>query len=54
MSEQMVTVTNTTYINSSVIELLGELLLPHPDQVVLDNAAYQRCFWVQAYKSIED
>jgi len=49
----MVTVTNTTYINSSsVIELLGELSLLHPDRaikVVLDNAAYQRCFWVQAY-----
>jgi hypothetical protein len=49
----MVTVTNTTYINSSsVIELLQQLYLLHPDRpikVVLDNAAYQRCFLVQAY-----
>jgi transposase len=49
----MVTVTNATYINSSsVVELLGKLSLLHPDRaikVVLDNAAYQRCFWVQAY-----
>ena len=49
----MVTVTNTTYINSSsVVELLGKLSLLHPDRVVkvvLDNAAYQRCRWVRAY-----
>jgi transposase len=49
----MVTVTNATYINSSsVVELLGKLSLLHPDRaikVVLDNAAYQRCFWVQSY-----
>jgi hypothetical protein len=39
----MVSVTNTTYINSaSVIELLSQLALLHPDRpikVVLDNAA---------------
>jgi len=49
----MVSVTNTTYINSSsVVELLGKLSLLHPDgavKVVLDNAAYQRCYWVRAF-----
>lgn len=49
----MVAVTNSSYINSSsVIELLGKLSLLHPDQrikIVLDNAAYQRCFLVQTY-----
>ena len=49
----MVTVTNTTYINSSsVIELLSKLALLHPDRpikVILDNAAYQRCYWVRSF-----
>ena len=52
----MVTVTNTTYINSSsVIELLGKLSLLHPDRaikVVLDNAAYQRCYFVRTHAAI--
>lgn len=49
----MVTVTNMTYINSSsVIELLGKLWQLHPDRpikVVLDNAAYQRCYPVRTF-----
>ena len=52
----MVSVTNTTYINSSsVIELLGKLSLLHPEgtvKVILDNAAYQRCYWVRAFASL--
>jgi len=52
----MVTVTNATYINSSsVIELLGKLSLLHPDRaikVVLDNAAYQRCYWVRMHAAV--
>jgi transposase len=52
----MVTVTNATYINSSsVVELLGKLSLLHPDRaikVVLDNAAYQRCYWVRMYAAV--
>lgn len=52
----MVTVTNSSYINSaSVVELLGKLSLLHPDRVVkvvLDNAAYQRCYWVKAYAAL--
>ena len=49
----MVSVTNMTYINSSsVIELLSKLALLHPDRpikVILDNAAYQRCYWVRSF-----
>lgn len=52
----MVTVTNTTYINSSsVMELLGKLWQLHPDRsikVVLDNAAYQRCHLVRMYAAL--
>jgi len=52
----MVTVTNTTYINSSsVIELLSKLSLLHPEgtvKVILDNAAYQRCYWVRSFASL--
>jgi transposase len=49
----MVSVTNTTYINSSsVIELLGKLSELHPVgtiKIVLDNAAYQRCYLVKTF-----
>ena len=52
----MVSVTNTTYINSSsVVELLSKLSLLHPEgtvKVILDNAAYQRCYWVRAFASL--
>ena len=52
----MVTVTNATSINSSsVVELLGKLSLLHPDRVikvVLDNAAYQRCYWVRSFAAL--
>jgi len=52
----MVSVTNTTYINSaSVVELLGKLSLLHAEgtvKVILDNAAYQRCYWVRAFASL--
>jgi len=52
----MVTVTNATYINSSsVMELLSKLSLLHPDRaikVVLDNAAYQRCYGVRMYAAV--
>jgi transposase len=54
----MVSVTNTTYINSSsVMELLGKLRLLHPGRrikVVLDNAAYQRNYWVRWYAALLD
>ena len=56
ITRNMVFVTNDTYINSSsVVELLGKLSLLHPDgkiKVVLDNAAYQRCFWVKMYANL--
>jgi transposase len=52
----MVTVTNTTYINSSsVVEMLGKLSLLHPDRsikIILDNATYQRCYWVRSYATL--
>lgn len=52
ISGGMVSVTNTSYINSSsVMELLGKLRLLHPGRpikVVLDNAAYQRCYAVRS------
>jgi len=35
-----------------VIELLSKLALLHPNRpikVVLDNAAYQRCYWVRSF-----
>jgi len=54
----MATVTNTTYINSSsVIELLGKLRLLHPGRkikIVLDNAAYQRNWWVRWQAALLD
>jgi transposase len=54
----MVSVTNTTYINSSsVMELLGKLRLLHPGReikIVLDNAAYQRNYWVRWYAALLD
>jgi transposase len=49
----MTTVTNTTYINSSsVVELVGKLSVLHPVgtiKIVLDNAAYQRCYLVKTF-----
>jgi transposase len=49
----LVTVVNDSYINSSsVLELLQKLRLLHGDDsitVILDNAAYQRCWLVQSY-----
>jgi len=54
----MISVTNTTYINSSsVMELLGKLRLLHPGReikIVLDNAAYQRNYWVRWYAALLD
>ena len=54
----MVTVTNIVYINSSsVMELLGKLRLLHPGRsikVVLDNAAYQRCYVVRSQAILLD
>jgi transposase len=51
-----VSVTNTTYINSSsVVELLSKLALLHPEgtvKIILDNAAYQRCYWGRAFASV--
>jgi transposase len=45
-----------TYINSSsVVELLSKLSLLHPEgrvKVILDNAAYQRCYRVRAFASL--
>jgi transposase len=56
MTGAMVAVTNRTYINSSsVVELLSKLSLIHPEggvKVILDNAAYQRCYWVRAFSSL--
>jgi transposase len=58
ITHAMVTVTNTTYINSSsVIELLGKLRLLHPGRsikVVLDNASYQRNYVVRWHAAILD
>ena len=52
VSHQLVTVTNTTYINAeSVCELLfkiAALKLTVPVTLILDNARYQRCAVVQA------
>jgi transposase len=54
----MVTVTNTAYINSSsVMELLGKLRLLHSGRrikIILDNAAYQRNYWVRWYAALLD
>lgn len=51
INHQLVTVTNTTYINSqSVCELLSKIAalnLAVPVTLVLDNARYQRCALVQ-------
>lgn len=51
LTHQMITVTNTTYINAlSVCELLRKLAAMHvglPLTVILDNARYQKCALVQ-------
>jgi transposase len=58
ITQTMVSVTNTTYINSSsVIELLGKLRLLHPGRpikIILDNAAYQRCYAVRGQAILLD
>ena len=58
MTGTMQSVTNTTYINSSsVMELLGKLRLLHPHskiRIVLDNAAYQRNYWVRWHAALLD
>ena len=47
ISHELITVTNTTYINAvSVIELMGRIIEKYkslPITLVLDNAKYQRC-----------
>jgi transposase len=52
LTQEVITVTNTTYINAeSVCQLLHRLAalsLSVPITVVLDNARYQRCKLVQA------
>jgi hypothetical protein len=58
ITQTMVSVTNTSYINSSsVMELLGKLRLLHPGRpikIILDNAAYQRCYAVQGQAILLD
>jgi transposase len=58
ITQTMVSVTNTTYINSSsVMELLGKLRLLHPGReikMILDNASYQRNYWVRWYAALLD
>ena len=52
LSNEIVTVTNTTYINSlSICEMLDKLLLitKKPITIVLDNAKYQHCNLVKEY-----
>ena len=48
---EILTVTNTTYINAeSICQLLKQidhLCLNEPVTLVLDNARYQKCKWVQ-------
>jgi transposase len=52
ITDEVITVTNLTYINSeSVCQLLGKLValgLQVPITLVLDNARYQRCALVQS------
>jgi transposase len=51
VSHELITVSNETYINAeSVCELLQKLAnlnLKVPITVVLDNARYQKCKWVE-------
>ncbi|MEK6755122.1 MAG: IS630 family transposase [Bacteroidota bacterium] len=51
LTHQMITVTNTTYINAlSVCELLRQVAARHvglPVTLILDNARYQKCALVQ-------
>jgi transposase len=52
ISHELITVTNTTYINAlSICDLLRQLAALHlavPITLVLDNARYQKCHLVQA------
>jgi transposase len=52
LTQEVITVTNTTYINAQsvcqLLERLAALALSVPITVVLDNARYQRCTLVQA------
>ena len=56
VTKEVVTVTNTSYINAhSVCELLFKLACHHghlPITIVLDNARYQKCAVVQACADI--
>ena len=58
MTSKLLTVVNETYINSaSVCEMLRLLRLSHWGEaitVVLDNAAYQRCYAVREYAILLD
>jgi|TARA_B110000196_G_C20929793_1_gene559337 transposase len=51
VTNHMVTITNTGYINSwCVVDLLKELRRMHLDEpitIILDNARYQRCYLVE-------
>jgi len=53
MTQKLLTVVNESYINSaSICEMLRLLRLTHWGEaitVVLDNAAYQRCYLVREY-----
>jgi transposase len=55
---KLLTVVNESYINSaSVGEMLRLLRLSHWGEsitVVLDNAGYQRCYWVREYAVLLD
>ena len=55
---KLLTVVNESYINSTSIgEMLRLLRRSHwgePITVVLDNAAYQRCYWVREYAILLD
>ena len=58
MTQKLLTVVNESYINSvSVCEMLRLLRRSHLGEaitVVLDNAAYQRCYLVREYAAILD
>ena len=55
---KLLTVVNESYINSvSIGEMLRLLRRSHwgePITIVLDNAAYQRCYWVREYAVLLD
>ena len=57
VSHQMITVTNTAYINAwSVVDLLRKIRAATPTgpiTVILDNARYQKCHLVQCAAAME-